>query len=55
MQENCSENLSVLLALKEALQVVFSCTLDMGNLAKGEQMKYETYVVLMLLQLLITR
>lgn len=42
--ENCSENQTVLLALKEALQVVFSCTLDMGNLAKGEQMNYETYI-----------
>lgn len=42
--ENCSENQAVLLALKEALQVVFSCTLDMGNLAKGEQMNYEAYI-----------
>jgi len=39
--ENCGENQMVILALKEALQVIFSCTLDMGTLARGEQMSYE--------------
>lgn len=39
--DGCTENTTILLAIKEALQVTFSATLDMGNLAKGEQMNYE--------------
>lgn len=45
-QEGKTENAAVLTAIKECLQVIFSCTLDMGSLAKGTQMNYEEYAFL---------